>query len=126
MGAGQHPLELGLFNAGLQALIHAVDFSQGLFVLSLFTQLNHHPHIIGLTVKRVPRLQQFFNNSAFFQDILRTGGVIPKTGGSDTGIKLLQLFPFAIQVKETSEGRRFEWSDHQAVQLLRGTWGLLR
>jgi len=51
-------------------------------------------------------LEQFFNNGAFFQDILRTGGVIPKTGGSDTGIKLLQLFPFAIQVKGTSEGRK--------------------
>jgi len=28
-----------------------VNFGQGGFVLSLFTQLNHYPHIIGLTVK---------------------------------------------------------------------------
>lgn len=99
---------------------------QSSLVRDLLAKFDQYPAIFSQSVEPIPTLDQFFKNRTFFQDLLRTGGVVPETGDSDAGVELLQLLTFAIKVKVTSGGRRYDCSDHPAMQFLHDTWGLLR
>lgn len=103
-----------------------MHLGQDSLIRSLLTKLNHHLDIICQAIETIPALDQLFQNRSFFQYFLRTGRVVPETGGCNTGVKLLQLLTFAIKVKGTSGGRKYECSGHQAMLFLHDTWGLLR
>jgi len=105
MGAGQHPLELGLYDTGLQFVIQLPHFGKGIFIPCFTAEFNQNLHILQEAHEPVPAIHGLLHGSTITQDLLGAVTVVPEARFGDPRLKFLDILPFAIYVKETPEER---------------------
>jgi hypothetical protein len=105
MGAGKHPLELGLCDTGLQFVIQLSHFDKGIFIPGFTAEFNQNLHILQEAHEPVPAINCLLHGSTITQDLLSAVTVVPEAGFGNPRLQFLDILPFAIYVKETPEER---------------------
>ena len=101
MGTGEHLLEFGCRNPLLQIIVQPADFGQSFSVFLIRAELDENPDVLHLPGKPVPSLNKFFLNGPLPEYFLGGFTIVPKVRLGYFSLKLLDILPQTLYVKET-------------------------